>query len=174
MELPQTYERALRAAKRFLAQRKDALTASLCEDLAQESAIATCYRRRELRRPERLSSYVRTVTRRLRARTLDRRRGREWPDVQEVRDVVDTRVPEMFRIEDQWFEREEVFRALDRELDSIGGLNAVLVRGFYEGFSIRELAVRYELTEAVVKVRLHRSRQRIRRGLLRRLRARPR
>ena len=42
-------------------------------------------------------------------------------------------------------------------------LSACLVQSYYEGFSCGELAERYGIPEERVKVRLHRSRQRIRR-----------
>ena len=58
--------------------------------------------------------------------------------------------------------RESCVAELDWVLRQIGSLNGRIVLGYYQGFSCGELAQRYRLPEKAVKVRLHRSRHRIR------------
>jgi hypothetical protein len=60
---------------------------------------------------------------------------------------------------------------LDGVLACLPALNRVLLLGFYEGFSCAELGARFHLTEDCVKVRLHRSRKRLRREFEARVRA---
>ncbi len=52
---------------------------------------------------------------------------------------------------------------LEAVLSSETRLNAAILMAYYEGFSCAELAERYGMSEQCVKVRIHRSRRRVRR-----------
>ncbi len=164
-----TYRYAYRTARTLLSGCPDTFTRASFEDLAQEVAVETWRREPMIRDASRLRAFVRTISLRMRSRSRERARWKDWETMTDDR-VADATPSEGTRIEGEWHDRADVLRALDAELEQIGTLNALLVIGFYEGFTCRELAERYELDEDVVKVRLYRSRQRIRRGIVRRMR----
>ena len=173
MEADAIYLKAFELAGRFLDRCPDPFTASRRDELSQDAAIEAWRRRDSLRYPDRLGAFVWQIARRVRARAIAHWYARREPSSGfEVADRSDTSGAfDYVRVDSVWCDREPVSAAVERELRELGGLNELLVRGFYEGFSQRELAARYALDEDVVKVRLYRARRRIRQRALRRLRS---
>ena len=68
----------------------------------------------------------------------------------------------------RWIARDQLLPWLDDALSRLPALNSRLLREFYGGSSCQDLAVRHRLTMDTVKVRLHRSRERVRANLERR------
>ncbi|MCA8941572.1 MAG: sigma-70 family RNA polymerase sigma factor [Planctomycetes bacterium] len=163
-----TYEIALDSAARFLARRRDQ-EGTCADDLAQIAAIETWQRADGVRNSTCVPSYARTIARRLRSQAIRAIRS-ERSRAASVADRIEDRaeVP-LVRIEDRWHRMHAVLEVLDEALAAVGSLNACLVRGYYEGFSCRELAERYGLDDTVVKARLHRSRARLRALIVARL-----
>lgn len=166
---------ALRVAQTFLDRFGDRFTRSVADELAQEAAFEAWSRRTTLRRTECWEAFVRTVSRRRRFRELARylRVPRQSLDVdRELREqlIAEEPVPVCIRVAGRRVPVPWCAGELDGVLRRLGSLNACIVRSFYEGFSCGELAQRYGLPETCIKVRLHRSRERIRREFERRVR----
>lgn len=170
-ELEETAARVRALAARFLRRWLDAPTVNEAEDLAQLTTLDVLAHLDRLQDVRRMPGFVRTIARRRRHRTLFReRRGRDvnqgsgCPDVPTRRaDIV------MLRVGSRWVERDSLLPWLDEALSRLSPLNSVLLREFYGGTSCRELAVRHRLSPDTVKVRLHRSRERVRVTLERRV-----
>jgi RNA polymerase sigma factor (sigma-70 family) len=160
--------RALCVARRFLARWTDAHTRNASDDIAQETALAVMERWSTVRDPARFDAFVRTIARRKRSRSLHvADRGETLAsDLREAPfDVaVDAgEAPMGFcRVGPAWVERQRVLELLDELLPRLSQDNGRLLRAFYEGASCAELARRFELSPGVVKVRLYRSRRRLR------------
>ena len=158
---------ALAAARTFLYRWRDAFTRAHADDLAQDAVIEVWRRRSTLRRPDRLGAYVRTVCRRRRYRAIAEHMRNRAVSLEANRKLVDrlsdqTRQPPSVLVGGRAIARESCVAELDWVLRQIGSLNGRIVLGYYQGFSCGELAQRYRLPEKAVKVRLHRSRHRIR------------
>jgi len=155
-------------ARRFLSRWSDGFTRSVRDDLVQEAACEAWRCRKHLRDPDRFSAFVRTISRRLRYRAL--RRGdkrRAFCSLQDDLSLVEPRVshdsrPEQMLVGGKLCETSWLLGQLDAALGILSPLNGQLTRGYYEGFSCAELAVRYGLEEESVKVRLYRCRRKIR------------
>lgn len=158
---------ALRTAEVFLSRWRDSLTVEVREDLAQEAAIIAWQRYRAMRNPAVLPALVRTISRRLRFRALAARRRRPSVRLDAERDAAQLcdRPADSERLEVAGVMMPTTW-LLDR-LEAVLGfetqLNAAILMAYYEGFSCAELAERYEMSEQCVKVRIHRSRRRVRR-----------
>jgi RNA polymerase sigma-70 factor (ECF subfamily) len=160
---------ALEAARHFLDRWQDPFTRSSADDFAQEAALQAWSRRATLREPTKWGAFVRTIARRCRYRAMIRDArlsvlslDAEVEDAEEL-SVPEPSVPEL-RVAGRRVPLRRCVDELDRVLPRLGPLNEGIVRNYYEGFSCGELAERYGLPEETVKVRLHRSRGRIRRA----------
>ena len=147
-------------ARRFLRRFEDAFTRQQCDDLVQESAVAAWQWAGAARRPERFAAAVRTIARRKRYRALrDHHRRREElssaclpapnPKIDELR-VAGRSVP-----------REWLVARLVQALNGLRAVDRRLLLAQQEGFCCAEIAARLDMTEDVVKVRMHRARRRL-------------
>ena len=163
------YARALCAARAFAGSFGDTFTRANADDIAQDAVIRVWQRRATLRDHDRLEAFVRTVCKRVRHRAIERdARLRPVSLDAEVGLAEGLTAPQSdvlhhavagHAVSVSWCvgELPGILRGLDP-------LNGHIVRDYYEGFSCRELAERYGLPLDSVKVRLHRSRRRIRRA----------
>ena len=157
-------------AARFLARWTDPMTINLVDDIAQVTTLdaLACYDRLQDERC--MPGFVRTIARRLRFKALRREHGRcdadSEPSVHEV--VECAHDPVKLRVCSRWIARDQLLPWLDDALARLPALNSRLLREFYGGCSCRDLAVRHRLTMETVKVRLHRSRERVRANIERR------
>lgn len=164
MECAATHAHAV--ARRFLYRWRDVRTTRLAEDLAQQATFVALRRLDTLHDPTRLAALVRTIVRRLRYRALAREHGREI-----LASDIDSEFPEpsphrpdagAVHVRGRWIERDRILPLLECALSRLPPLNERLLREYYGGESCRALAVRHRLTLDTVKVRLHRSRRRVR------------
>lgn len=158
-------------AARFLQRWTDPTTVNLIDDLAQVAALDTLAHCGRLHDQRCLPSFVRTVARRVRFKALRRERSRCEAASEPCGSDVAARAHDVvkLRVCARWVERDHLLPWLDDALDRLPPLNSVLLREYYGGSSCRDLAVRYRLTPDTVKVRLHRSRERVRATLERRV-----
>ncbi len=158
--------RAHEVARRFLYRWRDPRTASLADDLAQQATFLALRSLDTLHDPTRLAALVRTIVRRIRHRALLRAHTREVlaTDLDGGLPEPLTRRPEAgaVHVRGRWIERERILPMLEFALSRLPPLNARLLREYYGGESCRALAARHRLTLDTVKVRLHRSRRRVR------------
>lgn len=159
---------ALGVARRFLGRFNDAFTRSRADDLAQDAAFEAWSRRATLRRLDRWDAFVRTVSRRRRCRAIEehlRVRVDSLDADPELHEQLIVDEPEQVcaSIAERAVPVEWCLSQMRGVLGRLDPLNECIVRSYYEGFSCGELAERYGMPEERVKVRLHRSRQRIRR-----------
>lgn len=158
---------ALRTAEVFLSRWRDSLTDEVREDLAQEAAIIAWQRYRGIRNPAVLPALVRTISRRLRFRALAARRRRPTMCLDAERDAArpgdQTAHSERLEVAGVMMPTTWLLDRLEAVLSSETRLNAAILMAYYEGFSCAELAERYGMSEQCVKVRIHRSRRRVRR-----------
>jgi RNA polymerase sigma-70 factor (ECF subfamily) len=158
------YGLAIAVADSFLSRWKDRFTRNLRDDLAQEAAVEVWRCRERVRHPARLDAFVRTVSRRLRCRAM-REQAREAVRLHD-RSVWDRVSADdrrsVLRIGSEWRDARSMLEFLEQAMARLSTLNRQLLRGFYEGFSCSELAERYGIPESSVKVRLYRSRRRLR------------
>ena len=162
-----TAAQALVVARHFLSRWRDSFTRAAADDIAQDAVIEAWGRRHTVVRPERWGAFVRTVSRRQRYRALiDRVRHPvisldAEPNLMHDLVMAEPGAPRV-RIRGVWVSLEWCVEQLGCALKQLGSLNERIVRSYYEGFSCGELAERYSLPVESVKVRLHRSRNRIR------------
>ena len=163
-------------ARTFLARWGDAFTRSERDDLAHDAALVACSRWPAQRDPERFPALVRTISRRLRCRALMQHLRTPVqsldadPDLFEQL-IAEPRTSRTLRVAGRVVPLQWCLRQLPAVLGRLDPLNARILRNYYEGFSCGELAERYSLSEEGVKVRLYRSRARIRREFEGRVRA---
>lgn len=161
------YERAIDVARRFLLRWPDHFTRNAIDDIAQETAVEVWRCRDRLHGLERFEAFVRTVCRHMRCRMMRRQRHDRLVSLEDCPDldwILAETVPSHERIvvagrriRTAWL-AEQVEEVLAR----VPPVNRCLVREFYRGSSCLELAERYQLAPGSVKVRLFRSRRRIR------------
>jgi RNA polymerase sigma factor (sigma-70 family) len=158
-------------ACRFLLRWSDPATVNLAEDLAQLTTLDTLAHLGQLLDERRLPGFVRTIARRQRYRTLfrERRHRAEAQGLNVVEAPAHRPDVVMLRVSTRWVERDLLLRWLDDALARLTPLNSQLLREFYAGRSCRELAHRHRLRPETVKVRLYRSRARVRACLERRV-----
>ncbi len=157
----------LGVAERFLCRWKDPATVNDREDFAQEATYATWLRVKHIRRPDRIDAFVRTVSRRLRCHAVhDRlRASTEALDTSSVLDESIEVVRDVdggWRIDGHWVSKQTMLFELGMVTEQLTPLNRSILFGFYEGFTCAELGARYGMTTDRVKVRLYRSRRKIR------------
>jgi RNA polymerase sigma factor (sigma-70 family) len=158
-------------AARFLERWTDPMTVNLVDDLAQVTTLDTLAWCGRLCEPRCLPGFVRTIARRVRCKILRRERGRCDSANDPFPNDVPSRRREVVKLHvaARWVERDQLLPWLDDALDNLPPLNSRLLREFYGGTSCRDLAARYQLTPDTVKMRLHRSRERVRASLERRV-----
>lgn len=170
MDHEQIWSRAVRDARQFLGRWNDALTRRERDDLAQEAALLACCRRAPLRAPERFPALVRTISRRLRVRALERarRHGELAGAGAGVECMAPCLLPEpepVVRVQGAPVARGFLLERLAELLPRLRPANRRIVLEFYAGRSCRQLAAQLGLSEAAVKVRLHRTRRTLERKL---------
>lgn len=163
-----TAAQALDTARRFLNRWRDRVTRRAADDLAQEAAIEAWRCRASLRQPDRWEAFVRTISRRCRYRALGGGLRLPMVSLDADRDLMEQLTDEerpavRVSVAGRAMSLDWCLRELTGVLGVLGPLNQRIVRSFYEGFSCQELADRYQLSEHSVKVRLYRSRKRLRR-----------
>ena len=161
--------RALRDGNVFLGRWSDPLTHRERGDLAQEAVLVAWRNKAALRVPARLGAFVRTVARRLRARAVrsSLRHPEEWLAGDETAVFQESNAGDSphVRVGRDLVPQDWLMDRLQACLEQLGSTNRRLLIGFYEGFSCSELSDRYGLSEAAVKVRLHRGRSVLRQKL---------
>ena len=160
---------ATNLARCFLDRWRDPWTRAARDDCAQETVIRALERLPIMRDETRFPALVRTIARRMRYREIvDRRRlglaSLEAGSLRCERAAAKERV-DGYRVRGEVVEKRWLLGALEDALSVLCPLNRGLLRGYYEGFSCRELAERYGIEEECVKVRLHRGRKKIKREL---------
>jgi DNA-directed RNA polymerase specialized sigma24 family protein len=158
---------ALGIAEEFLNRWDDGFTTTNRDDIGLQSAILAVERWDSLREKSRFPSFVRTIVRRRRA-SLVRENVRRKSKGHEV-DCGNCDEFEQPRSEQRWYFvagawicQSEMIHTLPDVLEHLSQLNVRILLGFYEGFSCAELAARFDLTIDSVKIRVHRSRRRVR------------
>lgn len=151
-------------AQRFVRRWPDAFTLGLRDDLAQQATIETLRRYHSLLDRDCLPGFVRTIARRVRYRAM--LHAKRDAEVLHMRAMLlcglDRHERRALRVAARWVDREVLLGWLEDAMRRLAPLNAKLLREYYAGASCRELAARYRLAPETVKVRLHRSRERIR------------
>lgn len=154
----------LGVASRFVRRWSDGFTLGMRDDLAQQATIETLRRYHSLLDRDCLPGFVRTIARRVRYRAIAQ--ARKDVEVLQMRALLlvgtDRHERRTLRVGARWIDCEVLLGWLDEAMDGLAPLNATLIREYYAGASCRELATRYRLAPETVKVRLHRSRERIR------------
>jgi DNA-directed RNA polymerase specialized sigma24 family protein len=158
---------ALGIAEKFLSRWEDGFTRTHFDDIGMQSAILAVESWNSLREKRRFPSFVRTITRRRRAsmvRESMRRRlkGREVECVSCDDFAEMLGEPRWYSVSGVWISHTEMMRALPDVLRQLSELNVRILLSFYEGFSCAELAARFDLTIDSVKMRIYRSRRRVR------------
>lgn len=163
-EPPESHWRqAYRIAEEFLRRWGGDLSSACREDCVAETAVRAVHAWGGLRDKERYPACVRTIARRQRARVV-RDRVREVPVDALVDDVPALDEPaQTLWVAGLRVSRDALIAALPRMLGSLTPLNARLLMSYYEGFSCTELAERHHLSDDSVRMRIHRSRQLVRR-----------
>ena len=157
---------ALENARMFLRRWGDQVTRHERDDLAQDAAWLACRHAGEVRDHACFPALVRTISRRLRHRALARAQRRpdgEYEDLELLADTLPMPVcSQCVLVCGESVPQAWLLDELDSAITCLSDLNRRLLFGFYEGFSCAELADRFHLTIDGVKVRLHRSRGRLR------------
>lgn len=154
---------AWRSANQFLGRYGDVFTKNDRDDLAQEAALAALQQAPGVRDRERFPALVRTISRRMRGRSIHTALRRVPPGgaMCELFEP-DPAAPPALLVCGSAVPLPWLTARLDAALGSVTALNRALLLGYHEGFCCAELAARYRLTEQSVKVRLHRARRRVR------------
>ncbi len=158
-------------ARRFAGHWADAFTVNIVDDLAQQTTIETLVRYHQMLDRACLPGFVRTIARRLRFRELAcaRRRNQVLQARAELLAFGErSAAPRALRVRARWIDRDVLLCWLGEALARLAPLNAQLLREFYGGATCRDLAVRHRMAPETVKVRLYRSRERVRFALERR------
>lgn len=116
-----------------------------------------------VRDPERFPAAVRTMARRARCAMLAKER--RWRELLKSLAEHGEDAPETLQVVGREVRVDWLVNCLQQELVKLPELDRKLLMGSYEGFCGAELAVRYECTEATVRVRVHRARSRIRKAI---------
>jgi DNA-directed RNA polymerase specialized sigma24 family protein len=156
---------ALVQARRFLHRWRDAVTRSERDDLAQDVAVAAMQCSAHVRDRACFPAMVRTISRRLRWQVLERVRGDAAiavADESEALDLYERPSCDGVRIRGEFVPMSWMLEQLDSALDCVGRVNRQLLLAFHAGSQCAELSRRFELSEDTVKVRLYRSRLRLR------------
>ncbi len=157
---------ALRTARIFLSRWADQLTTEVREDLAQDAAVIAWQQHSRMRDPACFSAMVRTVSRRLRCRSLASRKRHAVVSLDAERSLTRRLMEDPgdgeLEVAGAMVSRSWLLEQLEGVLAFQSPLNIAILMAYYQGFSCSELAERYEMPEECVKVRIHRSRRRVR------------
>lgn len=162
-----------REVMRFLQRWDDPLTAGRMEDFAQEAAWTSIRLLPRLRDPSRVGAVARTVARRLRAHAYveDRRerdareqRTRMWWLPGLHRTAVVREDEPAFRVRGVPVTRAWLAGQLPQVLERLSPGNRELLLRYYGGAPTAELARSAGIRADLVKSRLHRSRERLRKA----------
>lgn len=169
------FESALAASRQFLGRWRDVYTRCATDELAQRTVIEVWRGASRLRDPERVDAFARTIARRQRWRALRKRLRVPIESIDDDPDLAELLVaPEQdggsVAVAGRWIDKPWLLEQLDGALAELTALNGRLLLSYYEGFNCAELAQRYSLSEDAVKLRLHRSRRRVRRHIESRVR----
>jgi RNA polymerase sigma factor (sigma-70 family) len=160
-------QRALVSSKRFLGRWRDTYTRNAADDFAQHAIVESWRRAPTLRDPRCLEAFARTIVRRqrwqgLRAHLQVRFESIDAdPDLAELLVAPESPCP-VFAIRGRPISKAWLHPQLAAAIARLSPLNGRLLLDHSEGFSCAELADRHGLSEEAVKVRLHRSRRRVR------------
>ena len=173
---------ALRTARIFLSRWADQLTTEVREDLAQDAAVIAWRQQPRMRDPACFSAMVRTVSRRLRCRIIASRKRHPVVSLDAERSLARRLIQDSghrasghsasghgdsghreLEVAGVMVPRSWLLEQLEGVLAFQTPLNIAILMAYYQGFSCSELAERYEMPEECVKVRIHRSRLRVRR-----------
>jgi RNA polymerase sigma factor (sigma-70 family) len=158
---------ALLHARLFLERWGDPVTRNERDDLVQETACAAWHRVDTVRDASCFPAMVRTISRRLRHRALCRAARRAilfGGDCRRLeRETVRGCPGPCLLVEGRPVAVRRLLDMLDFVMCCLPVLNRRLLLAFYEGFSCSELADRFAVSVRSVKMRLHRSRRRLRR-----------
>lgn len=163
-----SWKRALALANNWFRRRADRLTSEVREDLAQETALQLWrFVQRHGKATPQYAVLV-TIAHRLRWRAV--RCGLRRIDRVAERDSASWANPEpgsepMFLVAGRRVPRSYLLRELEFALAQLHATNRSILMAFYEGFSCSEIGERFQLTEEAVKVRLHRTRTRLKERL---------
>ena len=167
-------ERVTAEVLRFLQRWKDPLTETRREDFAQEAAWTSIRLLPRLRDPSRVGAVARTVARRLRAhafaeekrlREAREQRARSWWVHGSHRTSTVREDEQSFRLRGVPVERAWVVEQLPQALAGLAPHHRAMLVGFYDGTAPAELARSAGIRVDLVKSRLHRSRNQLRKIL---------
>ncbi|GAB4157008.1 MAG: hypothetical protein Fur0037_25170 [Planctomycetota bacterium] len=166
--------RALMQARAFLQRWRDAATRSERDDLVQDVAIAVLDYHPRLRNHACFPAVVRTISRRARWKALQRVHSRRIecvPDEWLTDRGGGRESPEEISIGGSLVPKDWLLAQLDEALEKLAAENRQLLLAYYSGLNCEDAASRFGLTETVVKMRLYRSRRRLRKEIEGRARA---
>jgi DNA-directed RNA polymerase specialized sigma24 family protein len=152
-------------AREFLYRWRDPATRSECDDLAQDVALLAWRSKAAVRDRACFPAMVRTISRRVRWQALERLRGERALTYEcelAAQHVPEPSLGAAVRIRGEVVPMDWMLEQLDSALECVGRLNRQLLLLFYEGYGCCELAHRFGLREDTVKMRLFRSRLRLR------------
>lgn len=162
------WRRALAVANGWFRRRTDRLTRDAREDLAQQTALELWQFMRRHRCLELQTAVLVTIAYRLRCRAVKLGLRRvdhvaegdltQWPGQALAPDPT-------YRVDGRLVPRAFLLTQLDSAMHELGAANRQILMAFYEGFSCAEIGERFRLTEDAVKVRLHRTRARLKKRL---------
>lgn len=153
-------------ANDFLDRWEDSFTRSHRDALSQVAALTAVRRWRTLRDKGRFPAFVRTIARRERAHAVRaevRFRAHSIDADSAIAEQLCHPAPEQtsYSVGGTWVEQAELMRLMPKAMGALSRLNQRLLMSYYEGFSCQELGERFDLTEESVKLRIHRSRCRL-------------
>lgn len=155
-------------ALKFLQRWDDPITVARMEDFAQEAAWTSIRMLSRLRDPSRAGAVARTIARRLRARACaeERRlrdareqRARSWWDLGSHRTCTVRDDEPCLLLRGVPVERSWLAEQLPRALERLSPLNREMLVRYYGGVPTAELARSAGIRVDLVKSRLHRSRE---------------
>jgi RNA polymerase sigma factor (sigma-70 family) len=140
------------------------------QDLAQEFTVRLWQALTRLREPRGFWRLFWCVLAGVIADAYRRRQGRSSTSVLEDDDGCVSMPDPRVRVEDQWVERDWLLAQLPLAMGGLRESTRWLLEGQLSGRGVRELARSCQVSEAAIKSRLHRGRQRLRVLLTDRLR----
>jgi len=168
MEGLEQWQWVSRQVRLALARYRDGKTHAMREDIVQESCVLAWQWADRLSDDARLGAAVHTIAKRQRSRALAAAKKGSWLQYVDFGEpgVVDPSAPvadeQSLSIDGRTVPLPWAKRRLMRVLRYLPALDQKLLLGFHEGFCCAELASRFGRTEACVKTRIHRARQRVR------------
>lgn len=172
----EVWGRSWHETRRFLRRWSDTFTAASRDDLAADAVLETWLRQDHIAEPARVGAYARTIARRLRARRMDQHvRLPMLPLETEHAELLAAPDPAdevHFRVLGEAVSSGWLWEQVEQLLASGPPLSGTLLLAYHGGASCRDLARSTALSVEAVKMRLHRTRHRLRRVLEERVRTR--